>query len=110
MQYLDHIDIDRYKELVLYDRIEGPIRISPEPIKEPIKGLVTTSSSGAIINYDSIIMIMSGFTIDSAQSKYYPTPKTIVKNTKELWMSLIGIFESGDPDFATNHDEIYRTK
>jgi len=26
---------------------------------------------------------------------------------EELWLSLIGIFESGDPDFSEGHDEIY---
>lgn len=26
---------------------------------------------------------------------------------EELWLGLIGIFESGDPQFAELHDEIY---
>ncbi len=26
---------------------------------------------------------------------------------EELWLSLIGIFESGDPYFAEGHDQIY---
>ena len=28
---------------------------------------------------------------------------------EELWTSLIGIFESGDPHFAEGHDEIYES-
>ncbi len=32
------------------------------------------------------------------------------QTTEELWMSLIGTFESNNPDFAINHDEIYNKK
>ncbi|RKX99741.1 MAG: hypothetical protein DRP54_06685 [Spirochaetes bacterium] len=106
MQYLDTIDINRYKELVLYDRWEEPVRTFPESAQ----GMISTTTSGSVAEYDVVIMKMSGFPMESAFSRYYIPPIEVEKRLEALWMNLIGIFESGDPDFAINHDEIYGRK
>lgn len=105
-EFLDDRDFNYYKELGVYDRWREPRRTSPATVQE----LATTSTSGAVVVYDAMIMRMSGFAMSSALSEPRLPPIEIEPSTEELWMRLIGVFESGDPDFAINHDEIYGRK
>ena len=95
--------LEDYGRLLYYDRLHRPISVkaSVKPF-QTVTG--STSSSDA---YTAELIELFGF----GETPPLPvTPRNwIIKRPtdEELWLSLVGIFESADPHFAKEHDQIY---
>lgn len=92
-----------YGHLAYYDRFYPPIRV-----EEDVKADQTlTGSSSSLYAYTSALVDLFGFTETSSLS-VNPVDFVIKRTSdEELWLGLIGIFESGDPHFAEQHDQVY---
>ena len=94
---------EEYKLLAYYDRFY------PSPgVEEPVPfGQTLAGSNSSLVGYTRELIGLFGFRETSSVST--PAVELIIaKPTDEdLWLSLIGIFASGDRHFAEHHDEIY---
>lgn len=52
-------------------------------------------------DFDNVRLILEPYRLDDYIHAY------LESYAEKLWMSFIGIFNSGDPDFAEKHDKIY---
>lgn len=96
-------ELEAYGYLVYYDKFYPPLHVE----KGVRSGQTLPGSSSALQQYTETLVQLLGFAETTALST---TPiKWAIKepSDEELWMSLIGIFESGDPHFAEHHDQIY---
>ena len=105
MDVLPSIDrkLEDYGKLLYYDRLHPPI-----PVRESVKSFQTvTGSISSSDAYTAELIDLFGFE-ETPPLPVTPTDWVIKKPTdEELWLSLVGIFESGDPHFAEQHDQIY---
>ncbi|MGH7773699.1 MAG: hypothetical protein ACREQA_15850 [Candidatus Binatia bacterium] len=92
-----------YRGLAYYDRFYPPPRV-----EEHVQiGQTLAGSTSSLLGYTKALVDLFGFHETSSLSTA-PVDLIIAKPTdKDLWLSLIGIFASGDPHFAERHDEIY---
>ncbi|HEY3303839.1 MAG TPA: hypothetical protein VGL70_09950 [Candidatus Binatia bacterium] len=105
MAVLPSIDwkLEDYGKLLYYDRLHPPVSV-----REPVKSFQTvTGSTSSFDTYTAELIDLFGF----EETPPLPVTRTdwVIKRPtdEELWLSLIGIFESGDPHFAEQHDQIY---
>ena len=92
-----------YNRLACYDRFYAPPRVEEQlPLGQTLAG-----STSYLFGYTKELVDLFGFRETSSVTT--PAVELIVaKPTDEdLWLSLIGIFASGDRHFAERHDEIY---
>lgn len=96
-------DLENYRGLAYYDRLYLPRRV-----EEGVKSSQTLPGSSSVMQEYTVTLVqLLGFTETSSLSTN-PIEWMIKKQTdEELWLSLIGIFESGDPHFAEHHNQIY---
>lgn len=96
-------ELEDYGRLAYYDRLYPPLRVE----KRLISGHTVPGSSSSQQKYTMTLVNLLEFTGTSFVSTT-PIEWIVRKPTDEqLWLSLIGIFESGDPHFAEHHDQIY---
>lgn len=95
--------LEDYKQLAYYDKLYPPLYI-----EEHLKGGQTLPGSCSILDtYTMTLVYFLGFT-ETAAFTVSPVEWLTKKPTDEdLWLGLIGIFESGDSNFAQRHDQIY---
>jgi len=96
--------LEDYRSLLFYDKHYPPLHV-----EKPVRGGQTLPGSCSTLDtYTSTLVHLLGFA-ETPSLSINPTDLIIKKPTDhELWLSLIGIFESGNPHFAEHHDEIYR--
>lgn len=94
---------NRYGEMASYDRF-----CTPQLIEERIRTSRTLpGSSSSLLTYTVELLDLFGLAESRALSTD-PMERIVERPTdEELWLSLVGIFESGDPHFAEKHDRIY---
>jgi len=94
---------EEYKRLAYYDRF-----YTTPPVEEPLPfGQTLAGSTSSLFGYTKELVDLFGFRETSSVSTQ-PVELIVAKPTDEdLWLSLIGIFASGDRLFAERHDEIY---
>ena len=96
-------DIKDYGALLYYDQFFPPTRVS----KRVYIGHTVTGSSSSLDAYIEGLINLFGL------KESPPLPITqvdwVIKRPtdEELWLSLVGIFASGDRRFAEQHDQIY---
>ncbi len=96
-------DITDYGALLYYDQLLPPSRVS----KRVYIGYTVTGSSSSLDAYTAGLIDLFGL------KESPPLPVTqvdwVIKRPidEELWLSLVGIFASGDQRFAEHHDQIY---
>lgn len=95
--------LEDYTNLLFYDKHYPPLHV-----EKPVRGGQTLPGSCSTLDtYTTTLVHLLGFA-ETPLLSTNPTELIIKKPTDhELWMSLIGIFESGNPHFAEYHDEIY---
>jgi hypothetical protein len=97
-------ELEDYKELAFYDKLYPFIQI--EELAK--RGQTLPGSCSTQDTYTMTLVNYLGFT-ETAPLTISPIKWVTERPTDEdLWLSLIGIFASGDPNFAEHHDEPYR--
>ena len=91
-----------YRRFAYYDRFYS------SPVEEHVQiGQTLVGSGSSLHAYTRALVDLFGLGETSSVST--PAVELIVTKPtdEELWLSLVGIFASGDPHFAERHDEIY---
>ena len=97
------LDGEDYRRLAYYDR-----SYPSAPVEEQVQIAQTLVGSGSCqAVYTRALVDLFGLAETSSVST--PAVELVVAKPtdEELWLSLVGIFASGDPHFAEQHDEIY---
>lgn len=92
-----------YRRLAHYDRFYP----SPSVEERAQIGQTLVGSSSSLPGYTKALVDLFGFTETSSLSTAAVDLIISKPTDEELWLSLVGIFASGDPHFAERHDEIY---